>query len=149
MHMGERQEEAMMTHKGRTFAVRACRNRSSKEKQKQEEKDMNTGALIGFVLWLAGGCLLVALGIRAFFAKKEVGFFSNVKALNMRDVKAYNRAVGKLFIVYGIVFMALGLPLLAGQNSGLILISILGTVAETIGAMAVYILVIQNKYERK
>lgn len=89
------------------------------------------------------------LGIRAFFAKKEVGFFSNVKALNMRDVKAYNRAVGKLFIVYGIVFMALGLPLLAGQNSGLILISILGTVAETIGAMAVYILVIQNKYERK
>ena len=110
---------------------------------------MNTGRVIGFVMWLVGGCLLVALGIGAFFARKEVGFFNNVKPLPMRDVKAYNRAVGKLFIVYGILFAALGLPLLFGQNSALIVISILGVMAETIGAMAVYILVIQNKYERK
>ena len=85
---------------------------------------MNTGRVIGFVMWLAGGCLLVALGIGAFFARKEVGFFNNVKPLPMRDVKAYNRAVGKLFIVYGILFAALGLPLLFGQNSALIVISI-------------------------
>lgn len=110
---------------------------------------MGTGAMTGFILWLIVGCLLVALGIGAFFAKKEVGFFNNVKPLPMRDVKAYNRAVGKLLIVYGIVFTALGLPLLAGQNSALLLLSILGVVAETIGAMAVYILVIQNKYEKK
>lgn len=110
---------------------------------------MGTGAMTGFILWLIAGCLLMALGIGAFFAKKEVGFFNNVKPLPMRDVKAYNRAVGKLLIIYGIVFMALGLPLLAGQNSALLLLSILGVVAETIGAMAVYILVIQNKYEKK
>lgn len=110
---------------------------------------MEAGKIWGFVLWLIVGGLLIALGISAFFAKKEVGFFNNVKPLPMRDVKAYNRAVGKLFIVYGILFAALGLPLLFGQNSALILISILGVVAETIGAMAVYILVIQNKYERK
>lgn len=110
---------------------------------------MGTGAMTGFILWLIVGCLLIALGIGAFFAKKEVGFFNNVKPLPMRDVKAYNRAVGKLLIIYGIVFMALGLPLLAGQNSALLLLSILGVVAETIGAMAVYILVIQNKYEKK
>lgn len=110
---------------------------------------MGTGAMTGFILWLIAGCLLIALGIGAFFAKKEVGFFNNVKPLPMRDVKAYNRAVGKLLIIYGIVFMALGLPLLAGQNSALLLLSILGVVAETIGAMAVYILVIQNKYEKK
>ena len=110
---------------------------------------MGTGAMTGFILWLIVGCLLIALGIGAFFAKKEVGFFNNVKPLPMRDVKAYNRAVGKLLIVYGIVFTALGLPLLAGQNSALLLLSILGVVAETIGAMAVYILVIQNKYEKK
>ncbi len=110
---------------------------------------MGTGAMTGFILWLIVGCLLMALGIGAFFAKKEVGFFNNVKPLPMRDVKAYNRAVGKLLIIYGIVFMALGLPLLAGQNSALLLLSILGVVAETIGAMAVYILVIQNKYEKK
>ena len=64
-------------------------------------------------------------------------------------MKAYNRAVGKLFIGYGIVFAVLGLPMLAGQNSGLIVISVLGVVAESIGAMAVYILAIQKKYEKK
>ncbi len=109
---------------------------------------MEAGKIWGFVLWLIVGGLLIALGISAFFAKKEVGFFSNVKPLPMRDVKAYNRAVGKLFIVYGILFAALGLPLLF-QNPAFILLSILGVVAETIGTMAVYILVIQNKYERK
>lgn len=72
-----------------------------------------------------------------------------MKPLPMRDVKAYNRAVGKLFIGYGIVFAVLGLPMLAGQNSGLIVISVLGVVAESIGAMAVYILAIQKKYEKK
>lgn len=110
---------------------------------------METGKIWGFVLWMIGGCLLIALGLRAFFAKKEVGFFCNVKPLPMSDVKAYNRAVGKLLIGYGILFGVLGLPILAGQNSALLLVSILGVVAESIGAMVVYILVIQNKYERK
>ena len=110
---------------------------------------MKEGSIMGFVLWLAAGGLLMAIGIAAFFAKKEVGFFCNVEALPMKDVKAYNRAVGKLFLVYGAVFMLLGLPILQGQNSPAILISILGVVAETIAAMAVYILAIQSKYEKK
>lgn len=110
---------------------------------------MEDGAVLGFILWLIVGALLVGMGIAAFFAKKEVGFFSNVKTLPMGDVKAYNRAVGWLFIVYGIVFMLLGLPLLGGQNSAGIIFSILGVMAETIAAMAVYILVIQSKYEKK
>lgn len=110
---------------------------------------MNGGTMTGFIIWMAGGCLLIAAGIGAFFAKKEVGFFNNVKPLPMRDVRGYNRAVGKLLIGYGLVFAALGVPILEGWNSGLILISILGTMVETIAAMAVYILVIQNKYEKK
>lgn len=105
--------------------------------------------MIGFIMWLIAGGLIVALGIGAFFAKKEVGFFCNVKPLPMSDVRAYNRAVGKLFIGYGILFSALGLPMLAGQNAILLLVSIVGVVAESIGAMIVYILVIQNKYEKK
>ena len=67
----------------------------------------------------------------------------------MKDVKRYNRAVGKLLIVFGVVFALLGLPLLAGQGSLAIIISILGVVGESIAAMAVYILVIQEKYEKK
>lgn len=110
---------------------------------------MKEGILWGFCLWALGGILLIAIGISAFFAKKEVGFFNNVKPLPMSDIRAYNRAVGKLFIGYGAIFIVLGLPILCGQNSGLVILSILGVVAETIAAMAVYVLVIQNKYERK
>ena len=110
---------------------------------------MKEGTLWGFGLWALVGIFLIAMGISAFFAKKEVGFFSNVKPLPMGDVRAYNRAVGKLFIGYGIIFIALGLPILWGQNSGLVILSILGAVAETIAAMAVYILAIQGKYEAK
>ena len=110
---------------------------------------MKEGAFLGFLLWMAGGGLLIALGIAAFFAKKEVGFFNNVKALPMENVKAYNRAVGKLYLVYGAVFLLLGLPILTGQNSPAVIFSVLGVVAETIVAMAVYLLAIQNKYEKK
>ncbi len=105
-------------------------------------------AMVGFILWMCGGGLLIAIGIAAFFARKEVGFFANVRTLPMEDVKAYNRAVGKLFLVYGAVFMLLGIPLLYG-NSPAIIISILGVMAETIAAMAVYILAIQSRYEKK
>lgn len=110
---------------------------------------MGNGTLWGFIMWMLGGGLLIGLGIAAFFVKKEMGFFCNVKPLPMRDVKSYNRAVGKLFIGYGIVFMILGLPLLGGQNFPGIILSILGVVVETIVAMAVYLLAIQAKYEKE
>ena len=110
---------------------------------------MKEGAIVGFIIWMFGGGLLMVMGIAAFFAKKAVGFFNNVKALPMKDVKAYNHAMGKLYLVYGAVFMFLGLPILQGQNSPAVMISILGVMAETIAAMAVYILVIQNRYEKK
>ena len=41
----------------------------------------------------------------------------------VKDRKKYNAAVGKLFSVFGIVFILLGLPLLAGQNSPWIFLS--------------------------
>ena len=105
--------------------------------------------IVGFLLWIAVGLLFIGLGVAAHFAKKEVGFWSNVRALPIEDVKGYYRAVGKLFIVYGLVAMVLGLPILFGQNSGGAVISILGIMLETIVAMAVYTISIQNKYEKK
>lgn len=107
------------------------------------------GTIWGYLLWSAVGLLFIGLGVAAFFAKKEVGFWANVRPLPMKDVKGYNRAVGKLFIVYGLVAMALGLPILGGRNAIGAVISILGLVLETIVAMAVYTIVIQNKYEKK
>ena len=66
----------------------------------------------------------------------------------MRDVKGHNRAVGILWCIYGIVFMLLGLPLMTGQNSPYIIISILGVAFESLVAMAVYVVVIENKYKK-
>lgn len=105
--------------------------------------------MAGFLMWTAAGCLIMVLGAMAFRAKKEFGFWANVEPLPMKDVKAHNRALGRLFIIFGAVFILLGLPLLAGQNSPWVMISVLGVMLETIAAMAVYTIVIQNRYEKK
>lgn len=110
---------------------------------------MTEDKILGFVLWSFVGLIIIGLGVAAFFAKKEVGFWSNVRPLPMKDVKAYNRAVGKLFIVYGAVTILLGLPILGSSPGVGVIISILGAMLETIVAMAVYTLVIQPKHEKK
>ncbi len=65
---------------------------------------MTEGRLWGFALWMAGGGLFFVLGLAAFVSKKAVGFWANIKTVPMKDKKGYNRTVGKLWIVYGIVF---------------------------------------------
>ena len=62
---------------------------------------------------------------------------------------SYNRAMGKLWCTFGAVLAVLGLPLLKEQNSPYILLSILGVMAESIVAMAVYVTVIEKKYRKK
>ena len=57
--------------------------------------------------------------------------------------------VGKLFVIYGVIFIALGLPLVSGQNSPFILLSVLGVMVETIVIMAIYSLCIERKYKEQ
>lgn len=47
-----------------------------------------------------------------------------------------------------LAFALLGLPLLPGQNTGYIIISILGCMAEAIAAMVIYVAVIEKKYRK-
>lgn len=103
--------------------------------------------MAGFVIWVLVGILIIALGIRDLFAKKPVGFWANVESMKVSDVNGYNRAVGILFMVYGFVFIALGIPLLAGQNTPIILLSIIGVMFETIAVMAIYSISIVSKYK--
>ena len=65
------------------------------------------------------------------------------------DTRDYNKATGKLFLCFGIVFIILGLPLLAGQNSPLILLSVAGDIFLVITVMLVYELVIMKKYRKR
>ncbi|MBD5497129.1 MAG: hypothetical protein HDR11_05095 [Lachnospiraceae bacterium] len=107
--------------------------------------------LYAFLIWLAMSACFVIMGIYNFFSKKKsaFGFWANAKVFEVTDVKAYNRALGKLWCVFGVVFALLGLPLLYGQNSPYILLTILGAMLEAIAAMVVYVTVIEKKYRRK
>lgn len=110
-----------------------------------------TGKILGFIIWSVCGLFFIGMGIYDFFSKKAkpFGFWANADTLPIENVSAYNRALGKLWIVFGVIFILLGLPLLDGQNSPYIIFSILGMMVEAIVTMAVYILVIEKKYRKK
>ena len=83
---------------------------------------------------------------------KPFGFWANAEVGPIDDIKAYNRALGRLWCVYGVLFVFLiGLPLLImnEQNAGLIAIPMVGTMLISIGAMAVYSIRIEAKYRKK
>ncbi len=107
------------------------------------------GEKIGFIIWALVGCVIIGIGISAFFSKKAVGFWANVKMFPVTDMKKYNHAAGKLFICYGAIFILLGTPLLGGQNSPYILFSVLGIMIETIVTMVIYSQVILKKYPKR
>ena len=104
---------------------------------------------MAFVIWCLCGCLFIGLGVFAFFSKKPVGFWANVKTFAVNDVKKYNAAMGKLFCIYGLVFDLLGLPLLDGQSSPLAIVSVVGVMLSIIVLMVIYVTVIEPKYKKK
>ncbi len=67
----------------------------------------------------------------------------------VRERMHINRALGILWCGYGILFTLIGVPLLMGQNSGFIILSVLGVMFMSIAAMAVYIVCIEAKYHKK
>lgn len=105
------------------------------------------GTIIAFTIWGIFGCFMIGLGIYAFFSKKTMGFWANAEPAEVIDVKKYNAAVGKLFCTYGVIFILLGLPIFSA--SAWFLLSVVGVVAESIGLMIVYSIVIEEKYRKK
>lgn len=110
---------------------------------------MDTRGIIGFVIWCIASGIFLVIGISCFRASKPAGFWANIKMCEVTDTKKYNKAVGKLFCCFGVVFGILGLPMLAGQNSPLMLLSITGCIVLIITTMLVYELVIMKKYRKK
>ena len=107
--------------------------------------------MAAFICWAVLGLFFVAWGIYMFVAKsaKPFGFWSNAQVAEMKDVKGYNRALGKLWCVYGVLLILLGVPFLFGQNSVGLIITIPGTMLISIGAMIVYVVGIEPKYRKK
>ena len=109
--------------------------------------------LMAFIIWAIMGVLFIIMGIYDFNSKKEktFGFWANAEVAPIEDVKGYNRALGILWCVYGVLFTLIGIPLLVldGQNVGLIIIPVLGAMLISIGAMAAYVVGIEPKYRKK
>ena len=107
--------------------------------------------LFAFIIWLISGGAMIGYGVYAICSKRAVpfGFWANAEMFQVNDVRAYNRAVGKLWCVFGTVFILLGTPFLTGQNSPYVIFSILGCMVEAIAAMVVYVTVIEKKYRLK
>lgn len=96
------------------------------------------------------GLVFFGFGVAAFRAEKPVGFWANAKVPDIESVKAYNKAVGRLWCVAAVIFIILGFPfLIAEQNSPLIFISVAGVMVEMIVVMVVYSLKIEGKYRKK
>ena len=105
--------------------------------------------LLNFMMWAISGCLIIAIGISSFFSKKQAGFWANVNPHPVKDVKGYNHATGKLFVLFGVLLIVFGVPILFDKSSVFMLLSIIGVLILTIAMMVVYIVYIDDKYREK
>lgn len=105
------------------------------------------GRIIGFIIWLICSLIFVFIGIAALRAKEPVGFFAQSEPPKVKDVKAYNRAVAKIWFFFATGMFIIGLPLIfAKQNSPLFIIPILGAMFLSIAICVMYISV-EKKYK--
>ena len=103
--------------------------------------------LFFFIILCIWGVIYLGLALYIWFSKKAVGFFGSKKIFEVTDIRKYNHAISKLYVVHGFVYIFFGLPLLTGHHKWIIL-SVAGVVVETIIFMAVYSLVIKKKYKK-
>ena len=106
---------------------------------------------LAFIIWIIVGLIFTIYGAIVMCSKKErpFGFWANSQMFAVTDTKAYNRATGKLFVGFGIVFCILGFPLLMGEESGLVMITSIGTMFASIVTMTIYVTIIEKKYRKK
>lgn len=105
--------------------------------------------ILNFILWAISGCLMIAIGISAFFSKKQVRYMAKINPPKVKDIKGYNYATGKLLVLFGVLLIVLGVPILFDKSSLFIFLSIIGALILTIATIAVYVLYIEEKYREK
>jgi hypothetical protein len=69
--------------------------------------------LAAYLIWLACALLCIGIGIYTRNMQRPAGFFTGDNPPEVTDTAAYNKAVGRLWIRYGIELALIGLPLLA------------------------------------
>lgn len=105
--------------------------------------------IIGFAIWTVTAVFYLIIGISSWRSEKEVGFFTGVKPPKMKDVKAYNHAVAKIWFWFAGLFEVIGVPLLfIEQNSPIVFLIVLAMLPLVIGTVIVYLRV-EAKYRIK
>lgn len=104
---------------------------------------------IGFSIWSAVTVIFLVLAARSFRSEEAAGFFAGVTPPKVTDIRRYNRAVGRIWLVYGVMYELLGVPILfMEQNSPWFLVIILGAVFWTIALVVTYVIT-ENKYRTR
>ena len=100
---------------------------------------MSSAVIFTGVIWTAVALIIAAVAVVTRRARKPVSFFSGVSAPQVRDVRAYNRAVARLWGGYAVVFEALGVPLLFRDRSkALMAIPLLGIPLSALALVIAY-----------
>lgn len=108
-----------------------------------------------FIICTLLGMFFIGEGIYCIKSKKEVVFgFSNGKKPKIEDkyIKAYNKALGKLWCTFGFFLILLGLGvtfLREERNSPLSILSTIRLILGVIMLIAIYIIKIEGKYRKK
>ncbi len=92
----------------------------------------------------------IAMGLWERFSRREnpFGFWANVKTDSVRDVAGYNRALGRLWMGFGLYLLLLELPLFLIESALGAVLFILGMFFGALGLMLCYVLHIEPKYKR-
>ena len=103
--------------------------------------------MIPFVIWSIVALVFVLIGIASWKSEVEIGFFIGVNPPKMKDVKAYNHAVAKLWWFFAGAFEVIGVPLIfIEQNSPVAMVIVLLVPLLIVGIMIAYHK-IANKYK--
>ena len=94
--------------------------------------------MIGFIIWSAITPAFLALAVLAWRSRNPVGLYAGVKPPEVRDVRAYNRAVAVLWVCFALLFEALGVSLLFPDRKVLMLLPLLGTPVLCVGLIIAY-----------
>lgn len=105
--------------------------------------------IMGFIIWSLISLLFLIISLYSMKSKTVVGFYSFGKPPQVKDIKAYNKAVNRLWLVSAIIFELIGIPILfIEQNSPVAILIVFGVLSWVFGLMLIYSL-IEQKYRVK
>lgn len=107
--------------------------------------------MLDFVIHFIIGLFFIFMGIQSKKKKEPVKLWANISNANFKvtDISAYNQAVGKMWIIFGINMILLGLIMFLDIKGVPFLIYMLGVLANILGLMIYYTLVIEKKYRKQ